>query len=214
MAVLTWRTALGEMEVRKPFLLQIHGADEEMFWMFADEDTKCDLIDGVLYVHSPASRRHERLFWFLITLMGTFAQRKGLGEVLGSRFTMSPAPGRKFEPDILFVRRENMDRLKEAELEGPADLVVEILSESTRNFDLNEKRPRYREAGVREIWLIDPIERKVIVDRLTEHGYEEEVVGRGRVESKVLEGFWVEADWLFGEEPPDALACLERILGG
>ena len=56
--------------------------------------------------------------------------------MLGSRATMHLARCRKFKPDILFVKSENPGRVKENQVEGPADMVVEIVSESTRDCDL------------------------------------------------------------------------------
>lgn len=196
-----------------PYILQIFNVSEEMFWSVTDEDTKCDLIDGVLYVHSPASREHERLFAFLFSLMKSYADERGLGEVLGSRMTMDIAPSRKFEPDIMFVRTENLDRLGEKALQGPADMVVEILSESTRRLDLTIKREAYRKAGVPEIWFVDPDERRVIVDRRKAKGYSEETIKSGRVKSEAMPGFWVKSSWLWGEGRPSVVSSLQELLG-
>ncbi len=82
--------------------------------------------------------------------MNIYAEQKGLGQVLGSRATMHLARCRKFKPDILFVKSEQMGRVKENQVEGPADMVVEIVSESTRDRDLQEKRRAYQETGVDE----------------------------------------------------------------
>ena len=60
-----------------------------------------------------------------------------------------------FEPDILFVRKERLEMLKEKQLEGAADMVVEILPEWSRDYELREKRQVYQEAGIDEIWFID-----------------------------------------------------------
>jgi len=60
-----------------------------------------------------------------------------------------------FEPDILFVRKERLEMLKEKQLEGAADMVVGILSEWSRDYELREKRQVYQEARIGEIWFID-----------------------------------------------------------
>jgi len=72
---------------------------------------------------------------------------------------------RKFEPDILFVRKERLELLKEKELEGAADMVVEILSPWTRDYDLREKRQVYHEARIDEIWFVDDEEQEIVIDR-------------------------------------------------
>jgi len=53
------------------------------------------------------------------------------------------------------VRKERLEMLKEKQLEGAADMVVEILSEWSRDYELREKRQVYQEARIGEIWFID-----------------------------------------------------------
>lgn len=60
------------------------------------------------------------------------------------------------EPDLLFIAKEHLDRLTEAYLDGPADLVVGIVSPESGPRDRGEKYYEYEAAGVREYWLIDP----------------------------------------------------------
>lgn len=204
--------AVAKVKTDKPYIVQIFDVTEGIFWEMTDEDMKCDLLDGVLYVHSPASIRHERLFRFLFNLLSAYVERIGLGEVLGSRAVMDLGPLRKFEPDIMFVKRENMARIEEEALRGPADLVVEVASEGTKNFDYGEKRKAYMEAEVPEIWLIDPLERRVTVCRKIDGEYREEEVSEGWISSAVAEGFKLRAEWLFSDPLPLPLQCLEEIL--
>ena len=60
-----------------------------------------------------------------------------------------------FEPDVVVVC--DPTKLEPRGIRGAPDFVVEVLSPSTAGFDLIEKRQRYGLAGVREIWLIDPL---------------------------------------------------------
>ena len=62
-------------------------------------------------------------------------------------------PGR--EPDLLFIAQEHLDRLKGTYLEGPADLVVEIVSPDSGARDRGEKFYEYERGGVPEYWLLD-----------------------------------------------------------
>ena len=68
------------------------GVSEEEYEEFTDEDTKAELFDGTLIIHSPASIRHEDIFGFLYFLMRGYAEHKRLGKVLGSRATMHLGP--------------------------------------------------------------------------------------------------------------------------
>jgi Uma2 family endonuclease len=60
------------------------------------------------------------------------------------------------EPDLLFVAQTNLERLKETYLDGPADLVVEIVSPEGVGRDRGVKFYEYAQGGVPEYWLIDP----------------------------------------------------------
>ena len=61
------------------------------------------------------------------------------------------------EPDVLFLAKEHLGRLRDSHIEGPADLVVEIVSKESRGRDRGEKFYEYGEGGVPEYWLLDPI---------------------------------------------------------
>jgi Uma2 family endonuclease len=206
-------TALDALRsIDLPYTLRIHGVTEEMYDELTDEDTKAELIDGVLIVHSPASIDHDRFGKFLGGLMDFYAGARGLGEVLGPDSVVHLATCRKFCPDAYFVRTERVPEPNEQEFEGAPDLVVETLSPSNRSVDLNEKRPAYREAGVKEIWFIDPANEELIIDRKRGKRYREQVVASGKVTSDALKGFWIEAEWLWEKPLPDKLQCLQKIL--
>lgn len=206
MAELIYRSKV----IEPPYLIRKFGVSEEEYDRLTDEDTKADLFDGTLIIHSPASTRHEDIFGFLFSLMRIYAEHKQLGKVLGSRETMHLAYCRMFEPDILFVRKERLEILKEKQLEGAADMVVEILSTWTRDYDLREKRRVYHEAEIDEIWFVDAEEREIVVDRGEGREYSTATISSGKVNSEAMPGFFVQAEWLW--EVPDPFLCLQEIL--
>jgi Uma2 family endonuclease len=124
------------------------------------------------------------------------------------------APGRKCAPEVFFIRRDRASAPLPKEFEGVPDLVVEVLSPSNRRYDFRDKRLIYREAGVGEVWFIDPELRQIIGDRRQGGSYTEEIVTAGRVSSTILQGFWVNASWLWAQPLPNRFACLEEILRG
>ncbi|MBI3659947.1 Uma2 family endonuclease [Candidatus Acetothermia bacterium] len=204
---------LRDREVRQPFLVRLFGITEQEFEELADEETRAELYDGVMIVHSPTTWRHDDLQLFLASLMRVFADFKRLGNMTGPNTLMRLAQGRKFAPDIMFVAQHRVPTPLTKEFEGAADLVVEILSESTRQYDLIEKRQVYQEAGIREIFFIDSENRKIIIDRRQATGrYQEEIITAGKVTSSVLQGFWFEAEWLWQEPLPPVMECLEQLL--
>jgi len=197
-----------------PYLLRKYGATEEEFDQISNEDIKAELLDGELIVHSPASLRHDRLCTFLSFLFCGFADRKQLGIVYGANnAVMRLASHRKLSPDLMFVRAKRSRLAAGKELQGIPELVLEVVSESTRRYDLEEKRQIYRESGIDELWLVDEDRRQLIIDYRQKRSYRAQVKGRGRVISQVLPGFWLDAAWLWKAQLPETLTCLQKTLG-
>lgn len=192
------------------FLFKRYGATVEDYDRAADEDTRLELHDGVLIMHSPANVRHESVFGFLLTLLGGFVSARGTGRVFGSRTPIYLSSERRFEPDLIFLKSAHLSRLGETAVSGPPDLTIEILSPATRDYDLGEKRDAYAAGGISEYWMVDLRARKLLIDRPagTRHT---ELTG-GRYACPIIPGFWLEVDWLWRDPPPDAMACLSEIL--
>jgi Uma2 family endonuclease len=157
----TVEVRFGQQAIDVPKLLFLEGVSEALYDALTalEEDVKAELLDGVMVVHSPEKTRHEQDFRFLFVLMNLFAYAHHWGEVLGSMATVHLGECRKVKPDIAAVRLERAHIITEDAIEGVPDLVLEIVSESTRRYDFGEKRKVYEEAGVPEIW------RKVMVVR-------------------------------------------------
>ena len=187
----------------------------EEFCDFIDEDQKAHLINGVMIMESPASNTHEDLFGFLYTILRLYTSRKKSGIVRGSRTIIRFSEYSGAEPDVLFVSNANHHIVKSQYIDGPPDMIVEIVSPSTRHLDKGKKRKLYAQFGVKEYWLIDP-------SRVTaEFFYNHQgnwmplpVDENGIFHSKVLKDFWLRVDWLFAEEFPDELEVLNLVIGG
>jgi Uma2 family endonuclease len=201
-----------QMSLEPPYLIVKPGLSEEEFYRLADEDSDWEYLDGRIIMHSPASNRHENIFRFLLTLLSVYLDEKGSAVVRGSRYPMRLDSSWSPEPDILVVRESRRHLMTPRRLEGPADMVIEIASESDPRLDYREKLPRYRQAGIEEIWIIDPFENEVLVEVKAAAGYAAQVLSSGRLQSHVLPGFWLEVSWLWQEELPSTLKCLREIM--
>ncbi len=152
------------------------------------EEVKADYYKGNIVMNSPASYQHETYFMKISNAIYNYLNQKETGEVLGSRFTIVFGKNR-FEPDIFVVLTKNNGIFKEHEFIGTPDLVIEILSKSTKQYDLINKRQVYMEFKVPEIWFVDYLENKIIIDYFTENEYiTKEFDLNEKIESKVLEG--------------------------
>ncbi len=185
----------------------------EEFLDWADEDTFAEWVDGEVILMSPVSHTHQSLADFLTALLRAFAEAYALGLVFSAPFLMKTGArlsGR--EPDILFLATDHLDRLKPNYLDGPADLVVEIISPESRARDRGEKFYEYEQGGVREYWLLDPIRKQAEFYQLGEDScYHLVAIGVGGIyRSRVLEGVWVKVEWLWQEPLPALLAVLKE----
>jgi Uma2 family endonuclease len=204
----------GLRTVDLPFTVRIPNVTEEMFDELADEDIKAELLDGVMIVHSPATPRHDDVGGFVRTLMRCFASARKIGKVLGPDSLIHLATCRKFAPDAFFLENKRVPRrLPKKQFEGAPDLALEVLSHYNWKHDLRDKRSAYREAGIREIWFLELERERVVLDRRRDKTYSSVTIKDGPVHSTVLEGFWMEAAWLWTEPLPSEMDCLKLILG-
>jgi Uma2 family endonuclease len=204
---------MSEILLEPPYLIIKPGLEEDDFYRLADEDADWEYLDGRIVVHSPASDRHEDIFAFLLALIRGYLDERTGGVVRGSRYPMRLDPKWSPEPDILVVLNSRRHLMKPGRLEGSADMVIEIASESDPGLDYREKLPRYRQAEIPEIWIVDPFRREILIEKIGASGYGTAVESSGRVESSVVRGFWILAAWLWQENLPSTMACLREIFG-
>src|SRR5215471_2020422 len=190
----------------------------EEYLAWADEDVHAEWVNGEVIVQMPPKLRQQNVVGFLLSLLKVFAQLSQLGTVLCAPFEMRATPdGPAREPDLLFVAREHLERLTEARLSGPADLVVEVISDDSVSRDRADKFYEYQSAGVREYWIIDPRPGCTRADFYVLDGqgrYQPVPVNPdGRYYSTVLSDFWLQVDWILATEPPAVLQALAQIAG-
>jgi Uma2 family endonuclease len=107
------------------------------------------------------------------------------------------------EPDLLFIARDRLSICRDDKfVDGAPDIVVEIVSPSTRAIDLVRKAALYAKAGVAEYWTVDPFSRALVVNVLREGRYAPVAPDAdGRVRSVVLAGAAIDPDALFAGLP-------------
>lgn len=188
------------------------GLSYKEFLDWLDEDTRAEWVNGEIIVVSPASDPHQDLSDFLTTVLRTFLEEADLGIVRSAPFQMKTGeglPGR--EPDLLYLARENRHRLKKTFLDGPADLVIEIISPDSRERDWDDKFQEYEVGGVREYWLIDPELEQVSFFVLEDGQYEERKPKAGVYESPLLPGFRLRVGWLWQDPLPRVLDVFREL---
>jgi Uma2 family endonuclease len=173
-------------------------------------------VEGEIIEYMPPTITHQDLVSYLTTLLRLFADFLGLGKVMSAPTEMRcRSGGNSREPDVLFVAQEHLARVaNDRRIEGPADLVIEIISADSVARDLDEKFVEYQECGVPEYWVIDPRP-----DRQRAFFYQRDTRGQfelikpeadGVYRSRLIPGFWLKVTWLW--EKPDALLAVGEIL--
>ena len=170
--------------------------DEFLAW--SDEDVHAEWVNGKVQLMSPVSIEHQKINGWLCSILGEWAQEHGGGLVLSAPIAMKIGE-RSREPDILFVAPENEFRIRPTFIDGPADLVVEIISPESRDRDRGDKFFEYETAGVREYWLLDPLRRRAEWYQLQSDGVYDAVAldGDGVYHSQVLAGLWLRESWIW-----------------
>jgi len=115
-----------------------------------------ELIDGEHYVTPSPNKRHQALLGTLHWLIRSFLAGHPVGEVFFAPLDVVFTDFDVVQPDLLFVSSRRSEVLTDANVQGPPDLVVEVLSESNRRYDEIKKRQLYDREGVGEYWILDP----------------------------------------------------------
>jgi len=130
-----------------------------------DDGLRHEIIDGEHYVSPSPATRHQRISRNLLHLIQTYLDTHPIGEIFGAPFDALLSEFDIVVPDLLYLSRERARFLTEKNLQGPPDLVIEILSPSTRSRDERLKRDLYERVGVQEYWLVDPLRDVILVYR-------------------------------------------------
>ncbi len=131
-----------------------------------------ELEDGRL-VEMPSPRaEHQEIVGVLYFTLRQFARERNLGTVVMAVDVALPT-GRGYIPDLAFIRRERESKLlaPDGKVHGAPDLVVEVISPTTKVRDRVQKMRGYFEAGVEWVWLIDSEDLSVEEFKWTPEGY-------------------------------------------
>jgi Uma2 family endonuclease len=176
---------------------------EDLCEMFPDVDNvRRELIDGELIVTPSPSTRHQDVVLELGARLLAHARQHG-GRVFVAPLDVFFSDTSVVEPDVLFVRAENIAKVEKRFVRSAPDLVVEVSSPSTRRLELVRKLELYERFGVPEYWYVDLEADRVEVYRLTDGRYgAPRLLGRDDVlESPEISGFSIAVADLLG--PPE-----------
>jgi len=135
-----------------------------------DDGLRHELIDGEHYVTPAPKWKHQRVSGQVFGHLFMYLRKHPLGRVYHAPLDVLFSESDCVEPDLLYVSREREQQMTEDNLEGAPDLVIEILSPSTKHVDRGVKHRLYEQFRVPEYWIIDPESEMVRVYRLDVEG--------------------------------------------
>ncbi|MEW6770358.1 MAG: Uma2 family endonuclease [Bacillota bacterium] len=132
------------------------GLTYEEYLLFPDDGRRHELIGGEHFVTPAPTTVHQRFLRKLARILDDFVTNHNLGEVFFAPVDVILSRQDVVQPDLIFLSTGRLDRLTRENVRGAPDLVVEVVSESSRKLDRKLKRTLYGRHDVAEYWIADP----------------------------------------------------------
>jgi len=156
-----------------------------------NDGKRYELIEGEVYMAPAPNTKHQRAVARFHRGMADLVENRNLGEVFFAPFDVVFDERNVCQPDLLFIRKERLSILTDANVWGAPDLVVEVLSPGTARYDCETKLQVYARAGVPELWYADTKTETVEILNLTPEGHyamTQRATGDEKLVSKTLSG--------------------------
>src|SRR5699024_3115386 len=150
------------------------------------EGTLAQLIENQLIMSPSPSDRHQEILNEINVILFNYLKQQPIGKVRIAPYDVHLDDENIFQPDLIFIRTENLSNIQQNGYHGAPDLVLEVLSPLTARNDRGKKKSAYERHGVSEYWLVDPDTKETERYFLKEGKYGEPVRSIGRIESKIL----------------------------
>ena len=163
-----------------PLLKDDHYTIEDIYAL--PEGKRAELIDGQIYDMAPPSYQHQRLVMELSSTLRNYIKSKGGPcEVLPAPFAvfLNQDDYNYVEPDISVIC--DPSKINDKGCNGAPDFIIEIVSPSSQRMDYLTKLFKYRTAGVREYWIVNPLKQTIQVysfegtEDSTQYSFDDEV---------------------------------------
>ena len=138
------------------------------------ERERAELIDGQIYYMAPPSRKHQRISTMLTSIIDRYIEdHQGQCQVYAAPFAvyLDESTNTYVEPDISVICDPN--KLNDKGCNGAPDWIIEIVSPASKRMDYYNKLFKYRTAGVKEYWIVDPDKSRIIVYNFEQSTMEE-----------------------------------------
>ncbi|CUQ68179.1 Uma2 family endonuclease [Candidatus Nitrospira inopinata] len=124
--------------------------------LLPDDGKRHEIIEGDLFVTLSPITRHQLIIGRFLHRLTTYRETHPVGMVFTAPYDVVLSETDIVQPDLLLALQTGRAVMTEKNLQGPPDLILEVLSPSTAARDRELKRKRYEHFGVRKYWPIDP----------------------------------------------------------
>jgi Uma2 family endonuclease len=164
-----------------------------------DDGRRYEIVNGVLIMAPAPTPEHQDIVGMIFHYLLVQVKFAGLGRVFTSPIDVDLGPKNVFQPDVVVLLNEHLDRIGEKKIVGAPDLVVEVASPSTALIDRVSKYEKYALAGITEYWLVKPEQQSVEVFTLDNGEYHSRGIFRGQdtLPSRVVPEFPVRVEQFF-----------------
>ena len=135
------------------------------------EGAPYQLIAGQLVMSPGPSTSHQRISTNLLRALLPYVEEHGLGTIFHAPSDVRLSEKDIVQPDLYFIKTEREHLIGPQYIEGPPDLLIEILSPSSAYYDLKQKKNLYELHKVPEYWIVDPEDHTVEVYLLEDDTY-------------------------------------------
>jgi len=129
------------------------------------------LIDGDFYMTPAPIFKHQEVSKNIESEFIRFLDKNPVGKIIHSPLDFYVDRFNVVQPDLVYISKENYRIISERGIEGPPDIIIEILSPSTEEIDLNLKMDLYWRIGVREYWIVNIEKEEIQVYEIKEDSF-------------------------------------------
>jgi Uma2 family endonuclease len=155
-------------------------------WESLPEGTLCQLINNKLIMSPAPLDIHQVVLNEINFKIFSFLKKSKIGQVRIAPYDVNFSKQNILQPDIIFIKNENLHKIESKGLSGSPDMIIEVLSPSTSQLDFEEKKLVYERFGVQEYFIIDPASKMVYAFLLNKNTYEEPEITEGKINSVLL----------------------------
>ncbi len=155
-------------------------------WESLPEGTLCQLINNKLIMSPAPIDIHQVVLGEIYIEVSLYLRKTKIGHLRMAPYDVHFSKQNILQPDILFIKNENLNKIQDRGILGAPDLIIEILSPSTSQLDWEEKKLIYERYGVQEYFLVEPNSKSVTSFFLINGEYEEQESTEAKIQSVLL----------------------------